>query len=106
MGDRAQERENFLREARLAAKLEDEHIVAIYDVGTDSGLNYIVMQLARGETLKDRMRKGALEVLEDALVTSKARPRASVPAHAHNITHRDIKPANLMIGDDGIIKVL
>ena len=97
--------ENFLREARLAAKLEDEHIVAIYDVGTDSGLNYIVMQLARGETLKDRMRKGALE-LEDALNYIEGAAKGLSVAHAHNITHRDIKPANLMIGDDGIIKIL
>ncbi len=97
--------ENFLREARLAAKLEDEHIVAIYDVGTDQGFNYIVMQLAKGETLKDRLRRGALE-LEEALAHIEGAARGLSVAHHHNITHRDIKPANLMVGEDGIIKIL
>ncbi|RIK59669.1 MAG: hypothetical protein DCC64_15660 [Planctomycetota bacterium] len=97
--------ENFLREARLAAKLEDEHIVAIYDVGSDQGFHYIVMQLAKGETLKDRLKRGALE-LEEALAHIEGAAKGLAVAHSHNITHRDIKPANLMIGDDGIVKIL
>ncbi|MBE7490980.1 MAG: protein kinase [Planctomycetes bacterium] len=97
--------EGFLREARLAAKLEDEHIVQIYDVGTDGRHHFIVMQLARGENLKDRLRRGALEV-EEALKYIEGIARGLALAHRHNIVHRDIKPGNLVIGEDGIVKIL
>ncbi|KAA0209671.1 serine/threonine protein kinase [bacterium] len=82
--------ENFLREARLAAKLEDEHIVAIYDVGSDQGFHYIVMQLAKGETLKDRLKRGALE-LEEALAHIEGAAKGLAVAHSHNITHRGLR---------------
>lgn len=97
--------EGFLREARLAAKLEDEHIIQIYDVGTDRNWNFIVMQFARGENLKDRLRRGPLDV-EEALSHIEGVARGLSAAHSHGIVHRDIKPGNLVIGDDGIIKIL
>ncbi|MBX3474051.1 MAG: protein kinase [Planctomycetes bacterium] len=97
--------EGFLREARLAAKLEDEHIVQIYDVGTDGRHHFIVMQLARGEILKDRLKRGALEV-EEALKYVEGIARGLAMAHRHNIVHRDIKPGNLVIGEDGVVKIL
>jgi tetratricopeptide (TPR) repeat protein/predicted Ser/Thr protein kinase len=97
--------EGFLREARLAAKLEDEHIIQIYDVGTDRNFNFIVMQCARGENLKDRLKRGALEI-EEALSYVEGVARGLSAAHSHGIVHRDIKPGNLVIGDDGIIKIL
>lgn len=95
----------FLREARLAAKLEDEHIIQIYDVGTDGPHHYIVMQLARGENLKDRLKRGPLPV-EEALRLLEGVARGLSLAHRNNIVHRDIKPGNLVIGEDGIIKIL
>ncbi|MCB9893449.1 MAG: protein kinase [Planctomycetes bacterium] len=97
--------EGFLREARLAAKLEDEHIIQIYDVGTDRNFNFIVMQFARGENLKDRLKRGPLEI-EEALGYIEGVARGISAAHKHGIVHRDIKPGNLVIGDDGIIKIL
>lgn len=97
--------EGFLREARLAAKLEDEHIIQIYDVGTDRNFNFIVMQCARGENLKDRLKRGPLEI-EEALSYVEGVARGLSAAHTQGIVHRDIKPGNLVIGDDGIIKVL
>ncbi|MCA8947199.1 MAG: serine/threonine protein kinase, partial [Planctomycetes bacterium] len=97
--------EGFLREARLAAKLEDEHIIQIYDVDTDRNFNYIVMQFARGENLKDRLRRGPLDV-DEALGYIEGVARGLSAAHSHGIVHRDIKPGNLVIGEDGIIKVL
>ena len=97
--------EGFLREARLAAKLEDEHIIQIYDVGTDRNFNFIVMQFARGENLKDRLRRGPIEI-EEALSYIEGVARGVSAAHKHSIVHRDIKPGNLVIGDDGMIKVL
>ncbi|MCC6572826.1 MAG: protein kinase [Planctomycetes bacterium] len=97
--------ESFLAEARLAAKLEDENIVGIYDVGTDGPYHYIVMQLARGETLKDRLKRGVPSV-EEALGYIEGAARGLSVAHANRIAHRDIKPGNLMVGDDGRIKIL
>ncbi|MBZ0135386.1 MAG: protein kinase [Planctomycetes bacterium] len=97
--------EGFLREARLAAKLEDEHIVQIYDVGTDRHYNFIVMQLARGENLKDRLRRGALEI-DEALNYIEGVARGLSVAHNNGIVHRDVKPGNLVIGEDGMIKIL
>jgi len=97
--------EGFLREARLAAKLEDEHIIQIYDVGTDRQYHFIVMQLARGENLKDRLKRGPLEI-EEALGYVEGVARGVSAAHNHGIVHRDIKPGNLVIGEDGIIKIL
>ncbi|MCC7508755.1 MAG: protein kinase [Planctomycetes bacterium] len=97
--------EGFLREARLAAKLEDEHIVQIYDVGTDSQYHFIVMQFARGENLKDRLRRGPIEV-EEALRYVEGVAKGLSAAHRNSIVHRDIKPGNLVIGDDGVIKIL
>lgn len=97
--------QGFLREARLAAKLEDEHIIQIYDVGTDGNYNFIVMQLARGEMLKDRLQRGALDI-EEALRYIEGVARGLSAAHKENIVHRDIKPGNLVIGDDGLIKIL
>ncbi|MCC6466238.1 MAG: protein kinase [Planctomycetes bacterium] len=97
--------DGFLREARLAAKLEDEHIIQIYDVGTDRQYNFIVMQLARGENMKDRLKRGPLD-MDEALRYFEGIARGLAVAHKHGIIHRDIKPGNLVIGDDGTIKVL
>ncbi len=97
--------DGFLREARLAAKLEDEHIVQIYDVGSDGQFHYIVMQYARGENLKDRLKRGPVPI-EEALSYIEGVARGLSVAHRHGIVHRDIKPGNLVIGDDGIIKIL
>jgi len=102
---RPEHAEGFLREARMAAKLEDEHIIQIYDVGTDSQYHYIVMQFARGENLKDRLRRSAIEI-DEALRYIEGVARGMAIAHRHGIAHRDIKPGNLVIGEDGIIKVL
>lgn len=97
--------EGFLREARLAAKIEDEHVVQIYDVGTEAGIHYIVMQLARGESLRDRLRRGPLEI-DEAMNYIEGMARGLNAAHVLNIVHRDIKPGNILIGESGEIKIL
>jgi len=98
--------QGFLREAKLAAKLEDAHIVQIFDVGTDGGSHFIVMQLAKGMNLRDRLRQGRLSVSE-ALKIIEQIARGLAVAHEAGIVHRDIKPHNVILSeDDGGLKIL
>lgn len=91
--------QGFLQEARLAARLDDAHIVQIFDVGEDQGLPYIVMQLARGISLRERLRQGKLQV-DHALEIIENIARGLNVAHKAGIIHRDIKPHNIILTDD------
>lgn len=95
----------FQTEAQAIASLTHPNIVNIYDVGVEDGVNYIVMELAGGITLKEYIkRKGRLSPQETVDISLQI---ASALSHAHNhhIIHRDIKPQNILISDDGMIKV-
>src|SRR3954463_11573532 len=84
--------ERFLREARAASSLNRPGICTIYDVGTDPP--FIAMELLEGETLEQRLRRGAMEVA--ALVDiALAVADALDAAHNRGIVHRDVKPANI-----------
>ena len=103
------EDEKFLKkfetEAQAVARLSHPNIVNIYDVGIEDGINYIVMELAEGITLKEYIRKkGYLSPKETAEISTQI---ASAISHAHknHIIHRDIKPQNILVSDTGIIKV-
>lgn len=95
----------FRREAEAAANLMHPNIVTVYDVGEDSGISYIVMELVDGYTLKQYIeKKSRLNITE---CISIAIPIASGIEAAHNkgIIHRDIKPQNVIISKDGKVKV-
>ena len=103
------EDEKFLKkfetEAQAVARLSHPNIVNIYDVGIEDGINYIVMELAEGITLKEYIRKkGYLSPKETVEISTQI---ASAISHAHknHIIHRDIKPQNILVSDTGIIKV-
>ena len=103
------EDEKFLKkfetEAQAVARLSHPNIVNIYDVGMEDGINYIVMELAEGITLKEYIRKkGYLSPKETVEISTQI---ASAISHAHknHIIHRDIKPQNILVSDTGIIKV-
>lgn len=103
------EDEKFLRkfeiEAQAVARLSHPNIVNVYDVGIEDGINYIVMELAEGITLKEYIRKkGYLSPKETVEISIQI---ASAISHAHknHIIHRDIKPQNILVSDTGIIKV-
>ena len=92
--------ERFLREARAAATLNHPNICAIHDVGEQDGQPYLVMELLRGETLKQYLTHQRLSPTE-ILTLGQQAASALAAAHARGIVHRDIKPANLFVVDSG-----
>ena len=95
----------FRTEAQAAASLEHPNIVNIYDVGSENGLHYIVMEYVEGITLKDYIsRKGQLSFKESVSIAIQV-GRGIEAAHNKNITHRDIKPQNIIISTEGKVKV-
>ncbi len=95
----------FQQEAMAAAALNDPGIIAVYDVGAQDGVPYVVSELLEGETLRDRLRNGALSrrrSVEYAIQIA----RALAAAHDKAIVHRDLKPENIFITREGRIKIL
>jgi serine/threonine protein kinase/tetratricopeptide (TPR) repeat protein len=92
--------ERFLREARAAATLNHPNICGIHDVGEQEGQPYLVMELLRGETLKQYLSHRRLSSSEVIALGQQA-ASALAAAHARGIVHRDIKPANLFVVESG-----
>ena len=95
----------FEREAMAATQLNDPHIVGIYDVGTDHGMQYMVMQYVEGTDLKAFIKQNypiplpqVVDIMEQVLA-------AVQTAHQHGIIHRDLKPQNILIDEDKNIKI-
>ena len=96
----------FHTEAQSAAGLQHPNIVNIYDVGSEEGLYYIVMEYVEGITLKTYIeKKGQLSFKESVSIAIQV-ARGIEAAHNKQITHRDIKPQNIMISRDGKVKVM
>jgi Tol biopolymer transport system component len=93
-------RDRFDREARSISQLDHPHICALYDVGDQGGTAYLVMQYLEGETLADRLAKGALPI-DQALQVAIQIADALVAAHRAGIVHRDLKPGNIMLSKTG-----
>jgi Tol biopolymer transport system component len=89
-------RERFDREARVISQLDHPHICSLYDVGQEQGTAYLVMQYLDGETLADRLEKGALP-LDQAIGHAIHIADALATAHRAGIVHRDLKPGNIML---------
>src|ERR1700730_16630809 len=93
-------RERFDREARTISQLDHPHICVLYDVGEQEATTYLVMQYLEGETLADRLTKGALP-LDQALRIAIDVAGALDKAHRAGIVHRDLKPGNIMLTQAG-----
>src|SRR5215813_3186246 len=95
----------FQREARVLASLNHSNIAAIYGVEEIDNRHFLVMELVSGETLADRIKRGAIPI-EEALPIAKQVAEALEEAHEKGIIHRDLKPANIKLTPDGKVKVL
>jgi Tol biopolymer transport system component len=93
-------RDRFDREARTISQLDHPHICALHDVGEQDGTAYLVMQYLEGETLANRLTKGALP-LDQALQVAIQIADALATAHKAGIVHRDLKPGNIMLTKAG-----
>ena len=81
----------FEREAKAISALSHPHICHLYDIGSQDGIDYLVMELLEGESLADRLQKGPLP-LKQALQYGVEIAQALETAHANGIVHRDLKP--------------
>src|SRR6478609_12204716 len=97
----AEVRQRFEREAKTISQLSHPHICALYDVGNQDGIEYLVMEFLEGETLSDRLLKGPLPT-EQTLRYGIEIADALDKAHRQGIVHRDLKPGNVMLTKSGV----
>jgi Tol biopolymer transport system component len=95
----------FEREAKLLASLSHQNIATLYGLEEHEGRRFLVMELAEGETLAERLKKGPIPV-DDALPVALQIAEGLEAAHEVGIIHRDLKPANVMVSPEGRVKVL
>jgi WD40 repeat protein len=94
----------FKREARVAAALDHPNVGAVFDVGEHAGRPFIVMAFYDGESLRQRLERGALPLGETVSVLTAAAAGLAC-AHAAGVVHRDVKPANILLPSNGEVKV-
>src|SRR5271167_3811092 len=90
----------FEREAKAISALQHPNICTLYDVGLQDGVDFLVMEYLEGQTLADRLEKGALPP-EQVLKAGVEIAEALEKAHRQGIVHRDLKPGNIMLTKSG-----
>ena len=95
----------FDREARTLATLQHANVASIYGFETNESTPYLVMELADGQDLSERLKRGAIPV-EETIELAIQMAKGLAAAHAVGIIHRDLKPANIKISTDGKLKIL
>jgi TolB-like protein/Tfp pilus assembly protein PilF len=95
----------FEQEARAVVELNHPNVVTVYEIGEENSIHYIASELIEGETLRDRLTRGPMQ-LSEALDVAIQVTSALTAAHRAGIVHRDIKPENIMLRPDGYVKVL
>jgi serine/threonine protein kinase/Tfp pilus assembly protein PilF len=101
----AERLKRFQQEARAVVALNHPNIVTVYEVGKYDSSYYIASELIEGETLRQRLERGRME-LDEAIDVATQVATALAAAHEAGIVHRDIKPENIMLRRDGYVKVL
>src|SRR5437870_345393 len=101
----AERLKRFQQEARAVVALNHPNILTVYEIGEDHSTHYIASELIEGETLRQRLMHGGMEVGE-AIDVAMQVARALADSHEAGIVHRDIKPENIMLRPDGYVKVL
>ena len=105
VGDDPARRQRFEQEARVAGALNHPNIVAVYDVGRENGIAYLVTELIDGEPLRALIEKGPLAPRQVIDLGSQIGD-ALASAHDGGLVHRDVKPENMMITREGRAKIL
>ncbi len=95
------QRERFEREALAIARLSHPNICPVFDVGVDNGAHFLVMEYLQGESLAERLKRGAIPVRQ-ALAHAIDIAAALNDAHRHGIVHRDLKPRNIILTAAGL----
>src|SRR5438552_804918 len=95
----------FQHEAHAVVALNHPNILTVYEIGEDHSIHYIASELIEGETLRDRLTRGPMQLSEAVDVAIQV-ASALAAAHQAGIVHRDIKPENIMLRPDGYVKVL
>src|ERR1017187_2794122 len=98
-------RSRLLREARVASALNHPNIVSIYEVGSDSGVDFIAMEFVEGKSLGKIIPANGMP-LGKALDYAVQIASGLAKAHAAGVIHRDLKPGNIMLSHDGLVKLL
>src|SRR4029077_12422690 len=101
----AERLKRFQQEAHAVVGLNHPNIVTVYEIGEDHSTHYIASELIEGETLRQRLVRGQIQLSEAVDVAIQV-ANALVAAHETGIVHRDIKPENIMLRPDGYVKVL
>lgn len=96
--------ERFANEGRTVAQLAHPNVVRVFDVGSEAGVPYLVMELAAGGSLKDRLARGPMSVQEVRTLGIQI-AHALAAAHDRGIVHRDVKPANVLEASPGVWKL-
>jgi serine/threonine protein kinase len=101
----AERLKRFQQEERAVVGLNHPNILTVYEIGEDHSVHYIASELIEGETLRDRLARGPMQ-LNEALDVAIQVTGALAAAHQAGIVHRDVKPENIMLRPDGYVKVL
>src|SRR5437899_6998861 len=101
----AERLKRFQQEARAVVALNHPNILTVYEIGEDHSIHYIASELIEGETLRQRLTRGRMQLSEAVDIAIQV-ASALAAAHARGIVHRDIKPENIMLRPDGYVKVL
>ena len=101
----AERLKRFQQEAHAVVGLNHPNILTVYEIGEDHSIHYIASELIEGETLRQRLTRGRMQLSEAVDVAIQV-ASALAAAHQAGIVHRDIKPENIMLRPDGYVKVL